>query len=130
MLYFLKMGSKIELNYVLQITKKQGFPKELDYERHKKKPFTTDDFKDKIFEFKDKPSIRLFQLPPVHVFLAENIKGKWLYWGQIEITELTHNNIAQTTSGKFRIVKIFSPEEMKQAQTIISSPSWDKNYLS
>ncbi len=113
------MGSFIEMNDTLQISVKQGFPKELDYERHKKKPFTADDFKGKIFEFKNKPNIRIYQLPPVRNFFVQNIEGKWLYWGLIHITEVVHDNIKQTTSGKFKIVHIYSPEEMKHAHELI-----------
>ena len=107
------MGSLIEINDTLQISIEQGFPKELDYEKHKIKPFLADGFKDKIFEFKDKPKIRIYQLPPVRNFLVQNINGKWLYWGLVHIIEVVHDNIKQTTSGKFKIVYIYTPEEMK-----------------
>jgi hypothetical protein len=113
------MGSFILLNDTLQITNEQGFPKELNYERHTKKPFTADDFKGRIFEFKDKPKIRLYQQPPVRNFLVQNIKGKWLYWGLVHIVEITHDNIKQTTSGKFKIIHIYTPEEMEQAHKLI-----------
>jgi len=113
------MGSLIEINDTLQISFKQGFPKELDYEQHKIKPITADQFKGKIFEFKNKPKIRIYQSPPVRNFLVQNIKGKWLYWGLIHITEVTHDNIKQTTSGKFKIIYIFTPEEMKNAYKLI-----------
>ncbi len=33
-------------------------------------------FKDKIFESKDKPSIKNYQMPPARNFLVENIDGK------------------------------------------------------
>ena len=49
------MGSLIELNDTLQITTEQGFPAELDLEKHKANPITLQDVKDKVFEFKDKP---------------------------------------------------------------------------
>ena len=116
------MGSLIEINDTLQITSEQGFPKELDYEQHKLRPLTANDFKDKIFEFKDKPKIRVYHLPPVRNFLVQNINGKWLYWGLIHITEVVHDNIKQTTSGKFKIIHIYTSEEMKQAHKLI-----DKN---
>jgi hypothetical protein len=38
------MGSFIEINDTLQISIDQGFPKELDYEKHKINPFQTSDF--------------------------------------------------------------------------------------
>ena len=92
------MGSFIEINDTLQLTKEQGFPEVLDYEKHKIKPFTASDFKDKIFEFKDKPKIRIYKLPPVRNFLVQNIDGKWLYWGLVNVVEVRHDNIKQTTS--------------------------------
>jgi hypothetical protein len=108
------MGSPIEINDTLQITREQGFPAELDYERHKEKPFKAEDFEGKIFEFLNKPSIRVYQASPVRNFLVENKDGKWLYWGLIHIIEITHDYVKQTTSGKFKIVHLYTPEEMKQ----------------
>ncbi len=113
------MGSLIEINDTLQISSEQGFPKELDYEKHKIKPFTAGDFKDRIFEFRDKPKIRIYKLPPVRNFLVQNINGKWLYWGLIYITEVVHDNLKGTTSGKFKIIYIYTPEEMKYAHRLI-----------
>ena len=54
------MGSYIETNDTLQITREQGFPNELNYEKHKLNPYKAEDFKDRIFEFKDKPNIRIY----------------------------------------------------------------------
>ena len=122
------MGSFIELNDTLQISKEQGFPKELDYELHKLKPSTASDFEGKIFEFKNKPKIRVYQLPPIRNFLVQNIDGKWLYWGLIHIIEVIHNNLDQTTSGKFKIIYIYTPEEMKQAHKLIDRNK-DTDYL-
>ena len=84
------MGSFIEMNDTLQITAEQGIPKELDYGKDKVKPFTADRFKDKIFEVKNKPKIRIYQLPPVRNFLVQNIDGKWLYWGLVHVVEVVH----------------------------------------
>lgn len=113
------MGSYIEMNDTLQITKEQGFPKELDWREHLKNPYTAEQFKDKIFEFKDKPSIRNYQIPPVRNFLVENIDGKWLYWGLIYILEIKHDYINRTTSGKFKIIHINKPAEMEMAHNLI-----------
>jgi len=113
------MGSLIEINDTLQLTKEQGFPEILDYEKHKVKPFAASDFKDKIFEFKNKPKIRMYHLPPVRNFLVQNIDGKWLYWGLVHIIEISHDNIKQTTSGKFEIIYIYTTEEMKHAHKLI-----------
>ena len=113
------MGSYVEMNDTLQITKEQGFPKELDWKQHLKNPYTAEQFKDKIFEFKDKPSIRNYQIPPVRNFLVENIDGKWLYWGLIYILEIKHDYINRTTSGKFKIIHINKPAEMEMAHNLI-----------
>jgi len=113
------MGSIIELNDTLQITKEQGFPDELNLERHLEHPYKTEDFKDKVFEFRDKPGIRVYKIPPVRNFLAENRDGKWIYWGLVHILEIDHDYTRQTTSGKFRIIYIYSPEEMKKAHELI-----------
>jgi hypothetical protein len=107
------MGSYIELNDTLQITTEQGFPKELDLNKHFKKQFTADDFEGKVFSFKDKPKLRLYHTSPTRVFLVHNINGKWLYWGHCLIIEQTLHSDTNTTSGKFKIIKIYDPECMK-----------------
>ena len=48
------MGTQFVINDSLQITREQGFPKELVYEEHVKKPFKAGDFEGRIFEFHDK----------------------------------------------------------------------------
>ncbi|MFQ5474538.1 MAG: hypothetical protein ACE5DM_01750 [Candidatus Nanoarchaeia archaeon] len=111
------MGSFIEINDTLQISKEQGFPEELDYEQHKIKPFIASDFEGKIFEFKNKPKVRIYKLPPVRNFLVQNIDER-LYWGLIHIIEIVHDTTKQMTSG-FRIIHIYSPEEMKYAHKLI-----------
>ncbi len=115
------MGSYIEINDTLQLTKEQGFPSELVLETHLEKPYAAADFAGKIFEFKNKPDVRMYQMPPVRNFLAENRDGKWIYWGKCQVIEVTHDTVAKTTSGKFVIIDIFSPEEMKQAERIINT---------
>jgi hypothetical protein len=113
------MGSFVEINDTLQITREQGFPSELDLEKHKASPFTTDQFKDRIFSFKEKPDIRCYHQPPVRCFLAENKKGEWIYWGQIFVKSITHDYEKKTTSGTFKIVKIYNPDEMVVAKNLI-----------
>ena len=115
----INMGSFIETNDTLQITTEQGFPKELNYEKHRIRPFRAEEFKDIVFEFKDKPKIRIYHASPVRNFLVHNIDGKWLYWGLVNILEVTHDNIKQTTPGRYKIIYIYSPEEMKQAHKLI-----------
>lgn len=113
------MGSFIEINDTLQISKEQGFPAELDVVKHLEKAFTADDFSEKVFEFHSKPSIRLYQAPPVRNFLVENIDGKWVYWGLVHILGTTHDYEKKETSGTFKIIYIYSPEEMKKAHDLI-----------
>ena len=107
------MGSYIELNDTLQITTKQGFPKELILEKHIQKPFSEKDFEGQTFEFKDKPNIRIFHTAPLRCFLVHNIDGKWLFWGHCNIIEQTIHADTKTTSGKFIITKIYPPEYQK-----------------
>ena len=122
------MGSHFEINDTLQITKEQGFPAELDIDKHLEIPFTSDQFRGRIFCFKDKPNIRIFQAPPVRVFLVESIGGKWVCWGLVHIQEITHDYINKTTSGKFKIIYLNSPEEMKQVFDLVYQNE-DLNYF-
>lgn len=113
------VGSYIELNGTLQITSEQGFPDELNIEKHLKDPYELEGLEDKVFEFYNKPNLRVFHSSPVGVFFAQNIDDIWLYWGLVEIQELYLDMVEKTTSGKYKIVKIFTPEEMKQAEEIL-----------
>jgi hypothetical protein len=117
------MGSIIEINDTLQITREQGFPPELDFEMHKKKPFLLEQFANRTFEFKNKPAIRVYQVPPVRNFLVENRTGKWIYWGLIHITEIVHDYENKTTSGKFKIIYLNTPEEILRAHDLIDRNS-------
>ena len=113
------MGSTVITNDTLQIAEEQGFPAELSLERHQEKSFTAEDFKDRVFEFKNKEGIRVYQAPPVRVFLVENREGKWIYWGLVHVLEVTHDQVAKTTSGKFKITYLYTPEEMLKAHDLI-----------
>lgn len=113
------MGSIIEINDTLQISREQGFPTELDYETHKRNPYLLEQFIDRTFEFKDKPAIRVYQVPPVRNFLVENRAGKWIYWGLIHITEIVHDYESRTTSGKFKIIYLNTPEEILKSHDLI-----------
>ena len=115
------MGSFIEINDTLRITKEQGFPAELDITTHLKTPYSLESIKNKVFKFQAKPDIRLYKVPPVRNFLVEEINGKWLYWGLCLIESVQHDNIKKETSGTFRIIRINTPEEMKQAFKLIDT---------
>ena len=108
-------SSTFEINDTLQITKGQWFPTDLDIDRHFQHPYSIDDVVDKVYEFRDKPWMRNFTVPPARCFLVENRDGKWIYRWHCHILEVTIDYIARTTSGKFTIIKIFSPDEMKSA---------------
>jgi hypothetical protein len=107
------MGSFIEFNDTLQLTSEQGFPEELDLRRHLKRAYKTEDFKDKIFSFREKPDMRIFHPLPTRCFLVHNIDGKWLYWGHCMVIEQTIDALTRMTSGKFRITKIYSIEHQR-----------------
>jgi len=113
------MGAFIEINDTLRISKAQGFPEELKIETHKTNAFHAEDFQDKIFSFQNKPSVRIYQVPPVRCFLVEDVDGKWLYWGLCHILELTIDYMNKTTSGKFKIIHLNSVEDMKKAYELI-----------
>lgn len=115
------MGSMFEMNDTLQITGKQGFPKELDIKKHLEKPYKAADFSGKIFKFQNKSGVRIFHLPPCRVFLVQKINDKWLYWGLVHIISLSLDYLGKTTAGEFRIESIYTPEEMKKAHDLIDS---------
>jgi hypothetical protein len=117
------MGSLIEINDTLQLTREQGFPDSLNLEAHLKTPYRTEDFIEQVFEFHNKPGIRVYQVPPVRNFLVENRDGKWIYWGLIHIIETTHNYFEKKTSGKYTIHYLYTPEEMQQAHNFIDRNS-------
>lgn len=108
------MGSYIETNDTLRISKQQGFPDELNIDAHLRNPIAFESVKDKIFSFNSKPAIRVYQAPPVRNFLVEDINGKWVYWGLCYILSINHNYITKETSGTFKIIQLNNPEQMKQ----------------
>ena len=113
------MGSLIEINDTLKLTSEQGFPIELNIQKHLNDPYSTDMFEDKVFRFSSKPKIRVYHRPPVRNFLVQDIGGKWLYWGLVHIVSIEHDYEKEETSGTFKIIHINSPEEMKQAFQIV-----------
>ncbi len=122
------MGSIVELNDTLQITKEQGFPQDLDLEKHLKNPLKAEDFAGIEFEFHSKPKIRNYQASPIRNFLVENRGGKWIYWGLVHITEVQLDYKNNTTSGKFKIEYLYNPNEMKKAHELIDRNP-DTNYF-
>jgi hypothetical protein len=132
------MGSYVEINDTLQLTTEQGFPVDLlDLQKHTKNPVRLSDVQDRLFEFKDKPSARIFQLDPVRVYYVHNIDGKWLFWGRVFIqSETIYKNLDKQknwkegdwlTSGTYKIIDIYSPEYQK-AFTLHEAPP-DRNFF-
>lgn len=113
------MGSLIEINDTLRITKEQGFPSFLKIDEHLINPISFSLVEGKIFEFKNKENIRIYKIPPVRCFLVEDINGKWVYWGLCHIIEIKHDYINKTTSGKYRIIYLNNPNEVKEAYNLI-----------
>lgn len=123
------MGAFIETNDTLRISKEQGFPAELDISKHIKSSYKLEDFDNKIYEFKGKPSIRVYQTPPIRNFLVEDLNGKWLYWGLCHIVEVHHDYVNKVTSGKYKIIRLNSPEDMKKAFELIDFERPELNYF-
>jgi hypothetical protein len=122
------MGSCVEINDTLQLTREQGFPRELKLERHLGKPYTTRQFRNKTFSFRNKPGVRIYHAPPVRNFLVENRGGKWIYWGLVHVLEVTHDYAKKMTSGKFKIISLYSPDEMRNAYGLVDRRR-AKNFL-
>lgn len=122
------MGSFIEINDTLRISKQQGFPAELRVDTHLKHPFLIKDFGRNTYNFTSKSKICVYKIPPVRNFLVEDIGGKWLYWGLCHIIKIEHDYIAQETSGQFKITHLNSPKEMEQAFNLVDRV-WGNNYF-
>ncbi len=132
------MGSYVEINDTLQLTTEQGFPVDiLDLEKHRKSAVKLSDVADRIFEFNDKPSARIFQLDPVRVYYVHNINGKWLFWGRVFIqSQHIHKKLGPdgswkegdwVTSGTYKIIDIYDPA-YQEAFTRHEAPL-DRNYF-
>ena len=108
------MGTMVEINDTLQLTREQGFPADLlDLASHRADPITLERVQDRIFTFQGKPNARMFQLDPVRVYFVHNIDGKWLFWGHVFIQSLTINKDADgkwVTGGTYKIVELYAPE--------------------
>jgi hypothetical protein len=123
------MGSFIEINDTLRITKEQGFPKELDLAYHLEKPYILDDLGDAVYEFTAKPKIRVYKIPPVRNFLVEDYNGKWVYWGLCYILSIKHNYETQETSGTFKIIRLNTPKEMREIFELTHFTNPEQNFF-
>ena len=113
------MGSQLEINDTLQITAEQGFPADvLVLEKHQQAPISFSAVEGKVYSFKDKPGVRIFQTDPVRVYLVQNLGGRWLFWGHAFIQEQTIRKKIPVdgpwagewvTSGSFVISALYEP---------------------
>lgn len=124
------MGSTLEINDTLQLTRAQGFPSELlNLETHTRAPVTAAQFAGRVFSFHDKEGVRYFHTDPVRVYLVENRGGKWIFWGKAMVQSFTVAKTpdgAWSTSGTFTLAEIFPPD-YQRLFTIGESPkgkSW------
>lgn len=114
------MGNYIEVNDTLQITHEQGFPTDVfNLQKHQKDPVTLKDVEGMVFEFHGKPRARIYHLEPVRIFLVENIKGKWLFWGHAQIQSQFISKILDNkgnwngdwqTSGSYTMSQVYDPD--------------------
>jgi len=119
------MGSLIEINDTLKISKERGFPSGLNLDNHVINPESSRIFVGKEFEFWNNGE-RLYNRPPSRVFLVEEMKdGKWLYWGNAII--ISQTIIGGKTRGAYQLVKLYQPDFQKR-MTIEESPA-GKSYF-
>lgn len=123
------MGSFIEINDTLRITKEQGFPEDLDIAQHLKDPYSLSQLEGKVFHFAAKPNIRLYKVPPVRNFLVEDRGGKWIYWGLCYVLSITHDYEKEETSGTFKIVRLNNPDEMREMFKLTHFINKDQDYF-
>ena len=105
------MGSSIEINDTLKISKERGFPANLNLEEHKKNPEQSKKYIGEEFSFWNNDE-RLYHRPPTRVFLVEEKEGLWIYWSHALIEEQTIK--AGRTEGRYNIIKIYYPEYQEQ----------------
>ncbi len=103
------MGSTIEINDTLKISKERGFPAILRVEQHVWQPYCAENYGDQTFQFWN-PEERLYHRYPTRVFLVEEMHDKtWLYWGHAHIMRQTI--LPGKTEGQYKIAKIYTPRD-------------------
>lgn len=119
------MGSLIEINDTLKISKERGFPENLCLDFHVSNPSSSELFLGATFDFWNNDE-RLYNRPPTRVQLVEETPdGKWLYWGHAMVLEQTITK--GKTGGKYRITRIHTPE-YQRIKTDEESP-YGKSYF-
>lgn len=121
------MGSVIEINDTLKISKERGFPKMLTLENHTANPESSSQFLGRSFHFWNSGA-RLYHQAPTRVFLVEELPdSNWLYWGHAHILSQTIEG--EITKGTYKIVKLYDPAYQKLV-TIEESPSGKSCFIS
>lgn len=130
------MGTRMEFNDTLQISREQGFPGDLlDWERHRRAPIDPATLAGREFRF-HKPEARFFHLDPCRVYLVESVAGKWLFWGRAMITSQTISKALApggawagewVTSGTFTVATLYDPAWMEAFSRRESPPG--KSYF-
>jgi hypothetical protein len=128
-MYTVVMGSFIEINDTLRITKEQGFPLDLDLVKHLENPYNIDTVEGKVFNFQGKSGIRVYKIPPVRNFLVEYLDGKWVYWGLCYILSISHDYEMEETSGTYKIIRMNTPQEMREMFKLTHFTNTDQNYF-
>ncbi len=119
------MGTPIEFNDTLKISKERGFPPALTRERHMQDPTSATKLLVDDFFFWNNGE-RIYHRAPNRVFLVEEMPdGKWLYWGHAFVLEQTIKD--GKTQGRYKITKIYDPDYQMKA-TIEESPK-GKSYF-
>ena len=103
------MGSLIEINDTLKISKERGFPATLLVAQHVWQPYDAETFKEQTFSFWN-PDERLYHRCPTRVFLVEEMPNKeWLYWGHAHVIRQTI--MRDRTEGIYQIAKLYTPRD-------------------
>jgi hypothetical protein len=118
------LGSVIEINDTLKISRERGFP-DLNLGDHVKDPVSSNRFLGQEFSFYN-PDERLYNRPPTRVVLVQEIEGKWLFWGHAMVVEQTIRD--GKTSGKYVIKKLYDP--MYQRLCTMNEAPQGKSYFS
>lgn len=99
------MGSHIEINDTLKLTRERGMPAE---------PTVGERYAFRL------PDERLYHRPPTRVFLVEEIDGKWKHIGQGFVWEQTIHSDTHETSGIFEVTTLYDPEYAKMVSNVDS----------
>jgi hypothetical protein len=101
------MGSFIEINDTLKLTRSEGFPANVSLGGR--------------YQFRKKGR-RLYHLRPVRVFLVEEVDGSWDMVGHAFIDELGIDAVREETYGVFEVTLLYTNEHRRFAN-LFDAPS-------